>query len=280
MKQEFLCVTWIYIMVAFVFIGCNTTDVSPINFDMSERIPCVTIVKFKNSLYINHLIVSNYSKDSCGSILMRGNQCERTQWLTFWDYDADGSKIDGYWNFNFPERLRDPFWALPNGWYLVDWAWFGFDTPYPFDGNTILTEVTFDNYREYGISEFDKSVPHKYMGNKDNIFESRRIAIADLMGYFYPDGNYPQYKLHIFDRIQGVDTITTFPNQLFYHSHLSGTRPVSNVTNCLCEIADEMDAYWTILQSELTQLINNGDLDNLEKFDITQLYTDEGKIKW
>lgn len=230
-----------------------------------EALPGVTIVKFNDSSYRNHLIVSNYNRDSGGFILMRGNQCERTQWLTFWDYDADGSKIDGEWNFSFPERLHDPFWALPNGWYLIDWAWFGFDTPYPFDGNTILTEVTFDNYREYGVSDFDKSVPHRYMGNTENIFESRKIDIADLMRYSYPKGNYPSYSLRLYNKLQETDTVIICPDQYSYYEQLAHIRPVSHVENCRCEIADELDAFWALIQSQLTTLINHGDLDKMQK---------------
>lgn len=265
MKTSFFIL--VVLLGTMLFIGCNNGELDV------EPQPYVLIVKFKDVSYKNHLIVTDYSEGADGnSILMRGNWCERTQYLTFSENDVDGSKINGEdWNFSFPERIRDPFWALPDGWYLIDWAWHGLSTPYPYDGNTILTDVTFDNYRTYGPSEFDKSVPHVYKGRK-NIFESRMINIADLMGYSYPDGNYPSYKMRSYNKTSGADSIKVFANQYFYHRVLACTKPVSNFENCLCERADELDGYWADLQSQITILINNGDLDNLEKFAVNKLY--------
>ena len=268
-------------MVA-IFYGCNNEvdprETEPATTQLTEPQPVVLIVKFKDPAYKDHLIVSDYSNGEGGDfILMRGNFCERTQYLTFGYLDADGSKINGEaWDFEFPERLRDPFWTLADGWYLIDWAWSGLSTPYPFRGNTILTEITFDNYTQYGKSEFDNSVPHISKDYQD-IYDHKEIKIADLMGYSYPDGKYPSYVLHTYDKYgeYSYDTLLTFTNPYFYHKALVGIQPVSHVHNCLCEVADEMDTYWSQLQAQLTKLINNGDLDNLKTFDVSQLYTNE-----
>lgn len=249
-----------------LFVNCSKN-----NRNLADPQPYVLIVKFKDPSYKNHLIVTDYSRNTGGgSTLMRGNWCERTQWLTFGDIDADGSKIDGRsWDYDFQERFRDPFWALPDGWYLIDWAWHGLSTPYPYDGNTVLTEVTFENYTQYGMSEFPDSMPHIYKDRND-IFESRMIYVADLMGYSYPDGKYPSYSLREYNKKSGYDTLLIYSNQYFYHDMLMGIRPVSKFGNCLCEIADELDGYWAVLQSQITTVINNGDLDNIKKFDINQ----------
>lgn len=268
MKTE-ICLIFI-ILVTMIFEGCETRPI--LNSPPDGPAPSVLIIRFKGPAYMKHLIVTS-DHDQTGSLLMRGNQCERTQYLTFGEYDADGSKMTGDWNFSFPERLRDPFWSLPDGWYLIDWAWFGLETPYPFNGNTILTDITLENYREYGASSFDKSVPHIYFDSQNKIFESRKIKVADLMGYSYPDENYPSYTLREYDKKNGIDTIVTYPNQYFYFKQICHTRAVSNVTNCCCEIADELDAFWTLLQSQIANVINNDDLDNMPVFDINILYT-------
>ena len=230
----------------------------------------VTIVKFTNPSYINNLIVTDYGGDNL--FLMKGNLCEHTHYISFPEKDVDGTIINGDTEFNFPERIRNPFWELPDGWYLIDWAWYGLSTAYPYDGNTILTETNFQNYRENPSSEFDKSIPHISFNSKKDIFDARMINIADLMAYSYPDGNYPSYEYHYFNKNTGVDTTETIFNQYFYHKKLCHTRPVSNITNCLCEIADEMDKYWSLLQEQIAELIQNGDLDKLKEFDVDQLY--------
>ena len=252
-----------------LFVNCSKN-----NRDLAKLQPYVLIVKFKDPFYKDHLIVTDYSRNTGGgSILMRGNWCERTHWLTLGERDVDGSKIDGLsWDYDFPERFRDPFWALPDGWYLIDWAWHGLSTPYPYDGNTVLTEVTFENYTQYGMSEFPDSIPHIYKDRKD-IFESRMIYVADLMGYSYPDGKYPSYSLREYNKRSGCDTLLIYSNQYFYHDKLMGIRPVSKYGYCLCEMADELNEYWAVLQSQITNVINNDDLDNIKKFDINQLYS-------
>lgn len=291
MKTRFLSIMLICMLV--ICYGCNNevdpreTEENPTQSTTTtpsqdlEPQPYVLIVKFKDPSYKEHLIVSDYSNGEGGDfILMRGNNCERTQYLTFGYLDADGSKINGEaWDFAFPERLRDPFWALPDGWYLIDWAW-SISTPYPFRGNTVLTEITFDNYRNYGVSEFDNSVPHISKDYKE-LYDQKEIKIADLMGYSYPDGKYPSYKLHIYgkytyrDYNYDYDYDRTFTNPNSYHQALMRVQPVSHVKNCLCEVADELDTYWAQLQNQLTTLINNGDLDNLKTYDVNQLHINE-----
>lgn len=229
----------------------------------------VLVVKFQEPFYKDHLIVSDYSKGKGGgSILMRGNKCERTQYLTFSENDRDGSKIDGSsWDYSFPERIRDPYWALPDGWYLIDWAWFGLSTPYPYDGNTVLSNITFDNYRQYGVSEFADSVPHVYFTDREKMYVTRMIQISKLMEYSYPDGNYPSYYEKL-PKEYAKEYATANCNQDEYHriiSTISSTRPVSKEGDCLCSMADELDSYWAVLQSQISSVIQNNDWEKVKR---------------
>jgi hypothetical protein len=54
-------------------------------------------------------------------------------------------------------------------------------------------------------------------------------------------------------------------NQLDYHTAIFGKPAVASGVTCLCEKAEEMDAYWELLQSQLTEVINNGDWDSTWK---------------
>ena len=242
---------------------------------MLEPEASIVIVRFKNPAYTKNVIV--WGNDNMAHLtLMRGNACERTFWRDFPTRDYDGSLFLGETDtVKFKERYRDPFWALPDGWYLIDWAWHGIGAmAYPYLGNTILTDVTFENLYEYGTCNFDKSVPHKAFA-RDDLYEKKEIFVSDLMAYMHPDGNYPSFQLymphsHPYSET-GNDTILESPNQYSYHTSLSHVPYASNVTTCLCELDDQMDAYWATLQNQLATLINNGDLNNLKRFDVKTL---------
>ena len=237
---------------------------------MTAPEPGVTIVKLKDPLCTKNLIVWG-NDDMKGFVLMRGNECEHTYWQSFPVRDADGSLLGGTDEVNFPERYRDPFWALPDGWYLIDWAW----STYPYVGYTILTDVTFENMYEYRSCYFDKSLPH-ITKPRDELYETKYIYVGDLMAYIHPDGNYPSYELRYHSNVYDKDTVFV-ANQYFFHSGLEcGELPIaSNVGTCLCGLADQMDAYWAVLQNQLTTLINNGDLNKLKHFDKNTLYQEQ-----
>ena len=238
-----------------------------------EPQPSVLIIKFKDPAYRNNLIVSNYD-DKGVFILMRGNLCERTYFATWPSLcpELHRSLDDIIAWYDSLERVRDPFWELPQGWFLIDWAWFGLDGfPYPYTGNTVLSDFTYDNYMENGSCFFDKSLPH-ITKDRNDLYELRMINVADLMAYTTPNGEYPTFTLHSWDVVRGIDTIVEYSNQYFYHSVLRQLHPVSNETHCLCGMADEMDSYWAYVQNQLSDLINNGDLDKLPRFDINKLY--------
>ena len=150
--------------------------------------------------------------------------------------------------------------------YLTDWAWGGtsFIHVYPdnYYGNVILTDVTVDNYRDYLYDEsylFSKDHAHIKLPSNE-IFEQRFIKLKDLLQYLYPDGNYPLIEYHKWNKKYNIDTIMTM-NQLYFHESISNTGYVTPGSTCLCEKAEEMDKYWELLQSQLTEVINNGDWD-------------------
>ena len=87
-----------------------------------------------------------------------------------------------------------------------------------------------------------------------------------------PIANYPSYQISLYDDQYEKDTVYTASNQYFFHQALWKIPVASNVNTCLCELDDQMDAYWAVLQSQLSVLINNGDLDKLKHFDTNSLY--------
>lgn len=259
------------ILTLFLMDSCNTGHDKEDSFSPD----IVTIVKFKDPAFTQNVIV--WSNDDMEKmVLMRGNKCEHSYWTSWPDLDMDGSLLGATDEVNFPERYRDPFWELSDGWYLIDWAWCNLKSDaYPYLGYTILTDVTFENLYEYGTCKFDKSVPH-VSKSRNELYETKYIHVGDLMAYFHPDGKYPSYELHYYDFFERKDTMLIAPNQYFFHSGLGSDRlPIaSNVQTCLCDLADQMDAYWAELQNQLTELIKNGDLNKLKHFDINTLYID------
>ena len=259
----------LYLIPLFFASGCGDGGIS-------QPQPGVTIVKFKDHKYINNLLVYD-NKGLDYFSLTRGNECEYTYWQNYPRWEADSSLLGASEEANFPESHRYPFWALPDGWYLIDWAWGNLEgSPYPYVENVILTDVTYENFYEYGY-HFDKSLPHIFL-TADKMYERKFIKIGDLMAYMYPDGNYQSFELHYYNTRLEKDIVYVASNQYFLHKAFAGygDLPVaSNVQTCLCSMADQMDAYWAVLQNQLATLINNGDLNNLKHFDTNTLYIDQ-----
>ena len=256
--------------VLFMMNSCTQRQLA-----MTAPEPGVTIIKIKDPVCLKNVIV--WSNDDMEKmVLMRGNRCEHTFWTSWPSPDMDGSILGATDEVNFPERYRDPFWELSDGWYLIDWAWCNLKSDaYPYLGYTILTDVTFENLYEYGTCKFDKSVPH-VSKPKDELYETKSIHVGDLMAYLHPDGKYKSYEMHYYDNLLEKDTVYIASNQYFFHCWLGGYLPVaSNANTCLCGLADQVDAYWAELQNQLTILIKNGDLDKMKHFDTNTLYIDQ-----
>ncbi|MBQ6764141.1 MAG: hypothetical protein IJP45_03025 [Paludibacteraceae bacterium] len=206
----------------------------------------VTLIKFKDPSYVNNLIVNDYST---GFFLMRGNRCNAGYLKNTYGKD---------WNYSFePLDERTPYIELIDGWYLIDWSW----NCYPYNGQTLLTEVTWDNYK--GEYFFDKSTPHI----SGNIFEKRGVNFMDLVAYTYPNGNYPLFTFH-YPNSSYVEEV----NEYLYFSYLIGgpyAGPhidfLSGNGDCLCNRVEEMDALWDLIRSQLITLIQNGDLYSLPR---------------
>ena len=237
MKKSFL---WAVIIASIVTLSsCEKHNVNGLPPDNA-----VTLMKFKDPSYVNNLIVNEYD---AGFLLMRGNKC------------SAGYLFNTYgnaWNYGFePLDERIPYIELTDGWYLIDWSWYG----YPYNGKALLTEVTWDNYK--GEYSFDKSTPHI----SGNIFEKRDVNFMDLVAYSYPDGNYPLYTFH-YPNSSYVEEV----NEYLYFSYLIGgpyagphINFLSSNGDCLCNRVEEMDALWNLIRSQLNTLIQNGDLSSL-----------------
>lgn len=220
--------------------------------------PHLSVFKFKNPDYRNHLIVYDGNEHF---VFINGNTCDKAFYKQ-WPLNGVSEEIE------FTERFRNPFWELPDGWFLTDWAWGGgsFIHAYPdeYYGNVILTDVTVDNYKSYlleGSYLFSKDLAHIKLPS-DEIFEQRFIYIEDLLQCLYPDGNYPLIDCHEWNVKNNIDTVLTM-SQLYYHDALFNSPSVALEETCLCEKAVEMDEYWGLLQRQLTEVINNGDWDSI-----------------
>lgn len=241
MKTKFLI---LIACMSLMLVGCEN-NVS----NDTEPEAQIRVFRFKNPDYRNHLIVYDGKEHF---VFINGNRCDKA----FYKPEE----------VEFTERFRNPYWELPNGWYLTDWAWGGnyILHVYPDDyyGNVILEDVTVDNYKSYlynGEYLFSKDLAHKKLPS-DEIFEQRSILVKDLLQYLYPNGNYPLIDYHTWNNKNNIDTIITL-NQLDYHTAIFGKPAVASGVTCLCEKAEEMDKYWELLQSQLTEAINNGDWD-------------------
>lgn len=243
------------IVVLFVVCGCKGSSTEP---DLG-----VTIVRFKEPAYINNLLVyENKGKDHFS--LTRGNKCEHSYWQMYPTGDKDGSILGATDEVNFTESHRYPFWALPDGWYLIDWAWGNLagDSPYPYIENVVLTDVTYENFYDIGPDTFDKSLPHIILTAK-NMYEKKFIKLKDIIAHAPQDNNHPPFELHYYNTISDTEIIFSQTNQEYFHMALGKGDLVvaSNVSDCLCNHADQMDEYWALLQNQLTALINNGYLN-------------------
>ena len=78
MKTRKYEVSLLSLLIAVFFSSCGWTNI----VEDTEPRPYVLIIKFKDPAYRNNLIVSNYD-DIEKLVLMRGNMCERTHFLTW-----------------------------------------------------------------------------------------------------------------------------------------------------------------------------------------------------
>lgn len=240
MKKIFLSVVVMAIMAALV--SCEKNGI----YDIEPPLT-VTLMKFKNSSYVNHLIVNDYKSSSC-FMLMRGNNCSAGFLENFSGHE---------WTYDFPSLDgRTPYIELENGWYLVDWPWF----MYPLNGQVLLTEVTWDNYN--GECRFDKSSPHI----TGNIYEKKDINVLDLVAYSYPDGNYPKftYQYPNSEYMEDMNEYRYF-DMLIGSTEASPSGFLESGKDCLCNRVDEADALWDLLRTQLNTLISNGDVNSLPK---------------
>lgn len=233
-----------------------------------EPEPIVIIVKFTDPFYKEHVIVNDYENTSA-LLLMRGNLCDRK----FEEDFPEGRRTDNF-DYDRQDRLRNPFWELPDGWFLIDWSWFGINgAAYPYTGNCVLTDVTWDNFYDYKSYVFDRSIPHITKKRKE-LYTKKSIYIADLMGYSHPDGNYPTFQIRYVDESSDYDSTYTYTNEYTYFRAL--TDMPWNTSECLCctEWVEDLDKLWTLLHSQLSALIENGDLENIKSFDVNQLFVE------
>ena len=125
-----------------------------------------------------------------------------------------------------------PYWELPNDWLLVDWKWNNF----PYDaGLTLLTEQTWDKLDNSGT---------------------------------LPLPNWPLTEPHVFQPVEKIDYVKITKLQDYvnakYSTEVLGLSPAKDSLS-ICEMQDEMDRIWSILQSDLSTAIKNGDLDKLRQ---------------
>ena len=235
----------ICIFLGIFFTGCNTPDPEE-DLGPEEKL---TIIKFSDPQYANYLIVDD------NLMAMRGNRCNRefaTSWREVW---PDWVK----------ETNRKPYIELTDGWYLIDWTWW----QYPY-GNTMLTDFTLDDYDKYlGVIQFEAT--ESYIRGK-HLFETKKISLASLILYTYPDENYPMY-----DIVDWWKSDTTYYDTVYhvteyvYAGSVAGGRYIAPMEylaedrKCLCGEIEYADNIWNVMREHLIKVIQNGDLNNLPK---------------
>ena len=243
---------WLLLLVSLFVSGCRGSS-KPLPD------PGITIVKFRNTNYINNLLVYEEKGKEYFS-LTRGNLCEHSYWQHHPENDRDGSVLGATEEVNFTESYRNPFWSLTDGWYLIDWAWGNLsgDSPYPYIENVILTDVTYDNYYSIGPHRFDKSLQHIIL-TPENMYRKKFIKLRDLIALAPLEDGHPTFELHYYNALDSEVVFSQSDQYLFHVGLGSGDLVIaSNASDCLCNHADQMDAYWAVLQNQLTTLINNG----------------------
>lgn len=235
--------TKIYLLLVsfsiLTFVSCDNNS----QLEVPEPEHTLTLIHFTEPSYVNHLIVNDY-ENAESFLLMRGNQCD-SEYLK----NTSGQE----WRYEFESlNNRIPYIKLVDDWYLVDWSWY----MYPLNGQTLLSEVTWDNYN--GEYTFDKSIPHI----TGNIYERKDIVIKDLIVYSCPDGKYPTFMYDSKDAHSGEES-TEEVNEYVYYSRILTYPYLEENGNCPCNRVEELDALWDVFRQQLDKLIKNGDLNSL-----------------
>ena len=132
-----------------------------------------------------------------------------------------------------------PYWELPDGWMLVDWKWSGFYL-INYGEITALTKQTWDIYD--GLDA--KGNPQKWLLTEPHTKENAVSGFDEIpVPYLeaYSQEHYGEETVHLLKQ------------------HFSGLQ--------MCDQSEKMDSIWTILQTELSIVIEKGDLDNLWKYE-------------
>ncbi len=237
-----------YLLVSVLiltFVSCGNNQ----QLEAPQPEYALTLLHFTEPSYVNHLIVNDYDNTD-SFVLMRGNQCDSAYQRNF-----SGKE----WIYKFGSlNNRAPYIELTDDWYLVDWSWY----MYPLNGHTLLTDVTWDNYK--GECFFDKSTPHI----TDNIYERIDIVVEDLIVYSCPDGKYPTFMLNINDVYnidKGEEPVEEVNEYIYYLRMLTTpSHPyLEENGKCACNSVEELDGLWDVFRQQLIKLIENGDLKSL-----------------
>ena len=134
-----------------------------------------------------------------------------------------------------------PYWELPDDWLLVDWKWFSF----PYDaGLVLLNELTWDKFEIdatniSGIPKWPLTEPH---------------IIQPVEKIYYINARH-------LEEFSGQEV----PDEIIYI--LLGGEEFDDCDCGLCDQPERMDRLWSILQNNLSIVINNGNLEELAKME-------------
>lgn len=123
-----------------------------------------------------------------------------------------------------------PYWELSNDWLLVDWKWPGFPNN---DDPVLLVDEPWGNIQSANQT-WSSETPHI----ADPIDSMLNISVNELDAYFYMKG--------------GI----RYGEAFYYYIYRSSIECISNQY-------EEMDNVWSILQRDLSIVIENGDLEQL-----------------
>ena len=129
-----------------------------------------------------------------------------------------------------------PYWELPDDWLLVDWKWPIF--PYKV-GLVVLTNQTWDKYPQKEQLPLPKwsLLSEPYV--RQPVEKMLHIGVEKLAEY--NNVIYPDTMIGFMDNGVGRDGCDI----------------------CFCENSDLADSLWTVVQTHLSVVIENGDLEKL-----------------
>lgn len=223
----------ICVLLSCLIIGCDG-NISNVEDQMELNSP-VTLIRFKDPTDKNYILAHYYQPkkgQSSGEFInmMRFNKC-----IFYPPYTNTNTTA---WDFHFPESHHPAYWELPDGWLLIDWRWQG--VPYN-KNNAVTLDLQWEE-----LYNVDWSWSINMVRHKNPLVECIFIDLYDLQVYL--------------EKKYSAETLSLVNQVVFSGSFV---KDFSKKGYCLCEIPDKLDAVWNEIQSDLSFIIENGNIEKV-----------------